>query len=110
MSEALDFVKQNAEGKDLSVLPGSIKWGVDSQIVFMNPDNGEITTEAVPVGPQLIVKAQDKIDVGDPLTNDPNVGGFGLLDAEVVLQSPYRVIGLIAFFIGVGLTQILLVL
>ena len=43
MSEALDFVKQNAEGKDLSVLPGSIKWVVDSQIVFMNPDNGEIT-------------------------------------------------------------------
>ena len=42
MSEALDFVKQNAEGKDLSVLPGSIKWVVDSQIVFMNPDNGEI--------------------------------------------------------------------
>ena len=59
---------------------------------------------------ELIVKAQDKINVGDPLTNDPNVGGFGQLDAEVVLQSPYRVIGLIAFFIGVGLTQILLVL
>jgi len=64
----------------------------------------------VPVGPHLIVKAQDKINVGDPLTKDPNVGGFGQLDAEVVLQSPYRVIGLIAFFIGVGLTQILLVL
>ena len=56
----------------------------------------------MPVGPQLIVKAQDKINVGAPLTNDPNVGGFGQLDAEVVLQSPYRVIGLIAFFIGVG--------
>ena len=56
----------------------------------------------MPVGPQLIVKAQDKINAGDPLTNDPNVGGFGQLDAEVVLQSPYRVIGLIAFFIGVG--------
>ena len=47
MSEALDFVKQNAEGKDLSVLPGSIKWVVDSQIVFMNPDNGEITDDDV---------------------------------------------------------------
>ena len=46
-SEALDFVKQNAEGKDLSVLPGSIKWVVDSQIVFMNPDNGEITDDDV---------------------------------------------------------------
>ena len=47
MSEALDIVKQNAEGKDLSVLPGSIKWVVDSQIVFMNPDNGEITDDDV---------------------------------------------------------------
>ena len=47
MSEALDFVKQNAEGKDPSVLPGSIKWVVDSQIVFMNPDNGEITDDDV---------------------------------------------------------------
>ncbi len=47
MSEALDFVKQNAEGKDLSVLPGSIKWVVDSEIVFMNPDNGEITDDDV---------------------------------------------------------------
>jgi len=78
--------------------------------VNIENDNGEITAETVPVGPQLIVKAQDKINVGDPLTYDPNVGGFGQLDAEVVLQSPYRVIGLIAFFIGVGLTQILLVL
>ena len=73
-------------------------------------ENGEIITEAVPNGLQLIVKEQDMINVGDPLTNDPNVGGFGQLDAEVVLQSPYRIIGLIAFFIGVGLTQILLVL
>ena len=73
-------------------------------------ENGETITESVPVGPELIVKEQDKINSGDPLTNDPNVGGFGQLDAEVVLQSPYRIIGLIAFFVGVGLTQILLVL
>ena len=73
-------------------------------------ENGDIVTEAVPVGPKLIVKEQDQISAGDPLTNDPNVGGFGQLDAEVVLQSTYRIIGLIAFFIGVGLTQILLVL
>ncbi len=79
------------------------------QINIENED-GNIITEEVPVGPQLIVKEKDQIKSGDPLTNDPNVGGFGQLDAEVVLQSPYRIIGLIAFFIGVGLTQILLVL
>ena len=78
--------------------------------INIETENGEIITETVPVGPKLIVKEQDKINAGDPLTNDPNVGGFGQLDAEVVLQSPYRIIGLIAFFIGVGLTQILLVL
>ena len=78
--------------------------------INIEKENGEIFTETVPVGPKLIVKEQDKINAGDPLTNDPNVGGFGQLDAEVVLQSPYRIIGLIAFFIGVGLTQILLVL
>ena len=78
--------------------------------INIEDENGEIFTETIPVGPALIVKEQDQISAGDPLTNDPNVGGFGQLDAEVVLQSPYRIIGLIAFFLGVGLTQILLVL
>ena len=45
MSEALEFVKQNMEGKDLSILPGSIKWIVDSQIVFMSPESNEVTDE-----------------------------------------------------------------
>ena len=47
MSEALDFVNQNMEGRDLSVLPGSIKWVVDSQVVFMNPETGEVTEDDV---------------------------------------------------------------
>tara|TARA_B100001029_G_C15045059_1_gene446494 strand:+ start:119 stop:1072 length:954 start_codon:yes stop_codon:yes gene_type:complete len=73
-------------------------------------DGGDINTETLPIGTKLIVNLNDEIKAGEPLTNDPNVGGFGQLDTEVVLQSPYRVIGLLAFFIGVGLTQILLVL
>ena len=73
-------------------------------------DNDQIFSEILPIGSQLIVKVNDEIKSGESLTSDPNVGGFGQLDKEVVLQSPYRIIGLIAFFIGVGLTQILLVL
>ena len=73
-------------------------------------DNDQIFSEILPVGSQLIVKVNDEITSGESLTSDPNVGGFGQLDKEVVLQSPYRIIGLIAFFLGVGLTQILLVL
>ena len=73
-------------------------------------DNDQIFSEILPIGSQLIVKVNDEIKSGESLTSDPNVGGFGQLDKEVVLQSPYRIIGLIAFFVGVGLTQILLVL
>ena len=58
----------------------------------------------------FIVNEGDIVEAGALLTDDPNSGGFGQLDAEVVLQSPARVIGLIVFFIGVALTQILLVL
>ena len=72
--------------------------------------NGDITTELLPIGTKLVVSENDEISAGDALTTDPNVGGFGQLDTEVVLQSPLRIIGLIAFFFGVGLTQILLVL
>ncbi len=73
-------------------------------------ENGDTISENLPIGSQLIVNENDLINEGDPLTSDPNVGGFGQLDTEVVLQSPFRIIGLIAFFLGVGLTQILLVL
>ena len=45
MSEALEFVKKNMEGKDLSIWPGSIKWVVDSQIVYMSPEGSEVTDE-----------------------------------------------------------------
>ena len=88
----------------------SIETNDDGTIAVTISNNEGNTTENLPIGSQLIVEVNDAIDAGDPLTNDPNVGGFGQLDTEVVLQSPYRVIGLIAFFIGVGLTQILLVL
>jgi apocytochrome f len=83
-------------------------------------DNGateiEISTadgrvnETIPAGPTLKVAVGDTVAAGAPLTNDPNVGGFGQVDAEVVLQNPTRIYGLLAFFSLVALAQILLVL
>lgn len=62
------------------------------------------------MGPALIVGVGDSIEAGTPLTDDPNVGGFGQVDAEVVLQNPVRIYGLLAFFAAVSLAQIMLVL
>jgi len=66
--------------------------------------------EAIPAGPELLVAVGDSVDAGEALTNDPNVGGFGQLDAEIVLQNPVRIIGLLGFLAAVAIAQIMLVL
>jgi len=81
-----------------------------SQIINLNNEAGENFAENIPAGASLLVQEGDTIEAGSKLTEDPNVGGFGQLDKEIVLQSKARVIGMIIFFIGVGLSQIMLVL
>ena len=56
----------------------------------------------------LSVSLEHKLD--QPLTSNPNVGGFGQGDAEIVLQDPLRVQGLFFFLASVSLAQIFLVL
>jgi apocytochrome f len=79
------------------------------QVVIKKADGSEVT-DTIPTGPDLTVSEGQDVAVGAPLTSDPNVGGFGQADAEVVLQSPDRIKWLIAFFALVTLTQTLLVL
>ncbi|WP_392349512.1 cytochrome f [Parasynechococcus sp.] len=81
-----------------------------SSVVTIKAADGSSATETIPVGPELIVSIGDSIEAGAPLTNDPNVGGFGQIDAEIVLQNPVRIYGLLAFFAAVALAQIMLVL
>jgi apocytochrome f len=71
---------------------------------------GEVIETKIPTGPELIVKQGATVAADQPLTLDPNVGGFGQTETEIVLQSPARVKGLIAFFFTVILAQIMLVL
>jgi apocytochrome f len=79
-----------------------------SLVEIATPD-GKVS-ETIPAGPTLKVAVGDMLAAGAPLTNDPNVGGFGQVDAEVVLQNPVRIYGLLALFALVALAQILLVL
>ncbi len=66
--------------------------------------------ETIPAGPALVVTVGDSVDAGEALTDDPNVGGFGQMDAEVVLQNPVRLYGLLGFLAAVAIAQIMLVL
>jgi apocytochrome f len=81
-----------------------------AQVVEITKADGSSVSETVPAGPSLLVKVGESVEAGAPLTNDPNVGGFGQVDAEVVLQNPIRIYGLLAFLASVALAQILLVL
>lgn len=81
-----------------------------SSTVIITTADGATVTDTIPAGPSLLVAAGDAVNTGSPLTADPNVGGFGQVEAEIVLQSPTRVAGLLAFIAAVMLAQILLVL
>lgn len=81
-----------------------------ASVVTITAADGSEVSETIPVGPQLLVAIGDEVEAGAALTNDPNVGGFGQLDTEVVLQNPVRIYGLLAFFAAVALAQIMLVL
>ena len=72
--------------------------------------DGEQTSEVIPGGPDLIVSKGDNIVFEQPLTKNPNVGGFGQAETEVVLQNPTRLKFLILFFISIILVQLFLVL
>ena len=78
--------------------------------ISIQTSDGSIAVEKVPAGAELVVEPGSEVRAGSPLTTNPNVGGFGQRDGEIVLQDPRRIQGLLAFFAAVIVTQILLVL
>ena len=81
----------------------------DSNITIIN-SNGTKTSQLVPAGLNLIVKQGEIVKAEQPLNSDPNVGGFGQEDSEIVLQNPVRIFGYLAFCLVSLLTQLMLVL
>jgi apocytochrome f len=78
--------------------------------ITIETPTGEQKIDKIPSGPELIVQVGQTVQNDQPLTNNPNVGGFGQMDTEIVLQNPTRVQGLILFFGFVIIAQIFLVL
>lgn len=78
--------------------------------VTIQTADGKTVVDTIPAGPDLVVSEGQDVKAGDALTVNPNVGGFGQADTEIVLQNPDRVKGLVAFFGAVILSQIMLVL
>jgi apocytochrome f len=78
--------------------------------VIIQTASGDSVTQTVPAGLTLSVKVKDIVKADQALTYDPNVGGFGQAETEIILQNPNRVKGMIVFFFTVTVAQILLVI
>jgi apocytochrome f len=86
-------IKQTEKQSEISILSNS----------------GEVKTQLVPKEVDLIVKENQVVEQDQPLTINPNVGGFGQTEVEVVLQDPARIYGYLAFCISVIISQSMLV-
>jgi len=83
---------------------------VSTDTVSIKAVDGNTTSIKIPAGVNIIVKEGNIVAIDQPLTENPNVGGFGQTDTEIVLQSPARIIGYLALCFFIILTQILLVI
>jgi len=81
----------------------------ESSVVIVN-SNGTKTSQIIPAGLNLTVKQGDVVKTEQPLNSDPNAGGFGQEESEIVLQNPIRIIGYLAFCLSALLTQVTLIL
>lgn len=81
----------------------------ESKITIVDT-SGTKTEQLVPAGLKLIVKTGQVVKAEQALNIDPNAGGFGQEESEIVLQNPIRIIGYLAFCFCVLLTQVFLIL
>jgi apocytochrome f len=84
--------------------------GVTKSEVTIQTESGEKVVDKIPLGPELLVSQGQAVEAGEALTNNPNVGGFGQTDGEIVLQSTTRVTWLMAFLAAIMISQVMLVL
>lgn len=98
----------SASGQITEIVPISEKPG--GTLITIETKTGEKFIEKIPPGPEILVSEKQQVQLDDPLTNNPNIGGFGQQETEIVLQNPQRIIGYLVFVLTILLTQIFLVL
>jgi apocytochrome f len=82
-----------------------IKAGEKTNEITILTSTGEVKTQSIPKEVDLIVKQNEVITQDQLLTINPNVGGFGQTDIEIVLQDPSRIYAYLIFTLSVIISQ-----
>merc|ERR1712113_700300 len=64
---------------------------VDGMKISIKTEDGSIVEQELLPGAQIVVEVGEEVKKDDPITTNPNVGGFGQAEKEVVLQDMNRV-------------------
>ena len=99
-------VLANAAGL-ISAINADGKGGYD---ISITSQDGTIIDQKISKGLNVIAKTGQVVTKETLLTTDPNIGGFGQTETEIVLQNPDRIIGYLVFCLAVVLCQIFLVI
>lgn len=79
-------------------------------MIEIRDNKNNTINQLIPNGINLKVGIGDIVKQDQPITIDPNLGGFGQSETEIVLQSPKRIQGMIVFFFILTLAQVIFVL
>ena len=86
-----------------------IKVGDKNTEISIVSTSGETKVQSIPKELDLIIKENQIVKQDQPLTTNPNVGGFGQTESEFVLQDARRIYGYVAFCFSVIVTQAMFV-
>ena len=100
-------VLASAAGVISSVNPSANGNGYEISITGAD---GTITDQKISKGLDVTAKPGQVVTKDSLLTTDPNVGGFGQAETEIVLQNPDRIVGYLVFCLAVVLCQTFLVI
>jgi len=88
----------------------SIEGDEKKKTVTITSDKGETKKVDVLIGATFITQEGQKVKKGEALTTNPNVGGFGQEDKDLVLQDPNRVYAVLGVCFSLFISQLSFVL
>eukprot|EP00913_Durusdinium_trenchii_P012136 g11398.t2 len=100
---------QSNNNQFLAAATGTIS-AIDGLKVSITTPSGEVKTQECLIGADIVVQVGDEVTKDEPITTNPNVGGFGQEEKECVLQDMNRVYAYCAFAFSCFIAQLSFVL
>eukprot|EP00434_Breviolum_minutum_P022891 symbB.v1.2.020196.t1/scaffold1681.1/size106035/7 len=100
---------QSNNNQFVAAATGTIS-AIDGLKVSITTPSGEVKTQECLTGADIVVQVGDEVTKDEPITTNPNVGGFGQEEKECILQDMNRVYAYCAFAFSCFIAQLSFVL